>query len=55
MTVEQQEQAGSGAAASEELRLPIRGMTCASCVRRVEGALEGGQSGKGNSGFRTGG
>ena len=26
--------------ASEELRLPIRGMTCASCVRRVEGALE---------------
>ena len=25
--------------ASRELRLPIRGMTCASCVRRVEGAL----------------
>ena len=41
MTVEQQEQTGSEAAASEELRLPIRGMTCASCVRRVEGALEG--------------
>ena len=28
-------------AAVEELRLPIRGMTCASCVRRVEGALAG--------------
>ena len=40
MTVER-EQAESGAVAAEELRLPIRGMTCASCVRRVEGALEG--------------
>ena len=28
-----------GASAAETLRLPIAGMTCASCVRRVEGAL----------------
>ena len=36
-------EAGQGASsvALEELRLPIRGMTCASCVRRVEGALAG--------------
>ena len=32
-------QPSPAAAATEELRLPIRGMTCASCVRRVERAL----------------
>ena len=31
----------ASSAAVQELRLPIRGMTCASCVRRVEGALAG--------------
>ena len=31
--------AGAKPEQQKELRLPIRGMTCASCVRRVEGAL----------------
>ena len=46
MTTEREAEPLAGAAraaaspgASEELRLPIRGMTCASCVRRVESAL----------------
>ena len=41
MTADASTEAGAATPppALEELRLPIRGMTCASCVRRVEGAL----------------
>ena len=31
--------AAAEGATPRELRFPVRGMTCASCVRRVEGAL----------------
>ncbi|MSQ31614.1 MAG: copper-translocating P-type ATPase [Dehalococcoidia bacterium] len=41
MTTGTERPAGAGSAPLEQLRFDVRGMTCASCVRRVERALSG--------------